>query len=607
MFHESCCSKSTGCKTFAAAADATWKSVAGPNRACRLDNGGNPDGDYDVVEVNEAEDIEKCKELCYSPKCYGVEFHEGGNGFLKRCELWKKKAEATKEVNGYQCFMKEITDLCDIGHVFSDGSLRSDAPTGCKKLTYFYDKLLFEEDLEVKLNVDYAPAFNNDPDPKIPNENSKLFMDIWTPLTIFHSDLRRPAIILVHGGHCRFGSKSEEIYQKYAKDFARRGWVAASIDYRLQSQDKKSCRTPGSIEAAGSDAKAAVRYFEANAERLMIDPDRIAIMGCSAGGRTSMYATFVEGSGVNRRPGSKWRNSQDNSNYPAKIAACVEMSADLYAPNEAYPVIKAKTDSGPKLMILHGAKDANEWTKCYVAENNYQQAVDAGIYAEKYITPEGGHCPGFNMDKIMNFLYEALSLEELDCGRSNSENITWKSVAGPNRACRLENSDEVNPDGNPDVVEVVKAEDIEKCKALCYSPKCYGVEFGEKNERCELWKKEAKATKEVNGYHCFVKDKKDRCDSDITWKSVAGPNRACRLENSDEINPDGNPDVVEVVKAEDIEKCKALCYSPKCYGVEFGEKNKRCELWKKEAKATKEVNGYHCFTKERTSTATQGC
>lgn len=299
-------------------------------------------------------------------------------------------------------YVKSSNLNCRIGHVFSDGSVRSEGPSGC---SCFYNKVFMESDVEYEWDVDFAPSFNEDPDPK--DVGKKLLMDLWKPPGSLGV---RPGIIIVHGGNCRSGSRKEG--REHAMDLARRGWVAATIDYRLLSTER-SCRTKGSIEAAGNDAKAAVRFLEANANKLLLDRNRIAIMGCSAGGRTSMYASYVRGNGIQ---GGTWRNSFDYSNYPANISACVEMSADLYAPQQHPPVI---TSHGPPLMILHGADDPNNATPCSVAEDNYRQALAAGIYAEKYIIP-GGHCPNFPMHKIINFLYKALSLKSLHCHCNNT-------------------------------------------------------------------------------------------------------------------------------------------------------------------------------------------
>jgi len=97
----------------------------------------------------------------------------------------------------------------------------------------------------------------------------------------------RPLAIWVHGGGFSGGTKSSPEIVDQATEFARKGYVTASIDYRVDSPGC-STATPGAsclqaIINATEDAQTAVRYFRANAATYGIDPGRIAIGGSSAG------------------------------------------------------------------------------------------------------------------------------------------------------------------------------------------------------------------------------------------------------------------------------------------------------------------------------------
>ena len=83
-----------------------------------------------------------------------------------------------------------------------------------------------------------------------------------------------PAVILVHGGAWITGNHKME--NPFAMELARRGYVAATIEYRLSNEAKY----PAQIH----DLKASVRWLRANARRYRIDPRRIAAVGASAGG-----------------------------------------------------------------------------------------------------------------------------------------------------------------------------------------------------------------------------------------------------------------------------------------------------------------------------------
>jgi len=96
-----------------------------------------------------------------------------------------------------------------------------------------------------------------------------------------HLDLFRPngngpfpAVIVVHGGAWITGNHA--MGNPFAIELARRGYVAATIEYRLSNEAKY----PAQIH----DLKAAVRWLRANAARYHIDANHIAAVGASAGG-----------------------------------------------------------------------------------------------------------------------------------------------------------------------------------------------------------------------------------------------------------------------------------------------------------------------------------
>jgi acetyl esterase/lipase len=107
----------------------------------------------------------------------------------------------------------------------------------------------------------------------------------------------RPLIIWVHGGGFSKGDKASPQTVDLATAFARRGFVAASINYRLSSGgcDAGLELDSGCTEAitdARADALDAVAFLRKNAATYGIDPDRIAIGGTSAGAITAVNVAF---------------------------------------------------------------------------------------------------------------------------------------------------------------------------------------------------------------------------------------------------------------------------------------------------------------------------
>ncbi len=134
-----------------------------------------------------------------------------------------------------------------------------------------------------------------------------LKLDVYAPAS--DTVTKRPVLIFVHGGGFVSGSKTGG---GVAPDFARRGYVGVSIDYRLKpppgcgGQATPACET--AALNAQHDAQAAVRWLRANASTYGIDPNRIAISGGSAGAVTSLLvATNSQDTGNSGNPGPSSR------------------------------------------------------------------------------------------------------------------------------------------------------------------------------------------------------------------------------------------------------------------------------------------------------------
>ena len=96
-------------------------------------------------------------------------------------------------------------------------------------------------------------------------------LDLYLPAT---PSGRRPLIILIHGGGWNAGDKRD--FGGQCREFVRRGYAAASLNYRLS----REAIWPAQIE----DCKAAVRWLRAHADADGLDPRRFVAGGHSAGG-----------------------------------------------------------------------------------------------------------------------------------------------------------------------------------------------------------------------------------------------------------------------------------------------------------------------------------
>ncbi len=89
---------------------------------------------------------------------------------------------------------------------------------------------------------------------------------------------RAPAVLMIHGGGWSGGDKRAGREINIGTNLALKGFVAMSIDYALSRNG--SVTWPQNLH----DCKTAVRWLRKNADRLQIDPDRIGVIGGSAGG-----------------------------------------------------------------------------------------------------------------------------------------------------------------------------------------------------------------------------------------------------------------------------------------------------------------------------------
>lgn len=95
----------------------------------------------------------------------------------------------------------------------------------------------------------------------------------------------RPGVLIVHGGYWKSGDKSDWRYT--ARKLAARGYAVFVANYRL---------IPARWPAQRADLTAALAYIKRNAHRWSLDPDRIVVVGSSAGGHLAAHlGTMGEG------------------------------------------------------------------------------------------------------------------------------------------------------------------------------------------------------------------------------------------------------------------------------------------------------------------------
>ena len=108
----------------------------------------------------------------------------------------------------------------------------------------------------------------------------------WNLLDVYYpagTSKPLPTIVSIHGGGYVYGSK--EIYRRYGMDMAKRGFAFVNFNYRLAPKWK--------FPAPLADTNAVLQWVRANARRYHLDPERIILVGDSAGAQlASQYAAI---------------------------------------------------------------------------------------------------------------------------------------------------------------------------------------------------------------------------------------------------------------------------------------------------------------------------
>lgn len=162
--------------------------------------------------------------------------------------------------------------------------------------SYRYTTTLFPSST-VASNVVYATApFINGPLHTVESSTTikNLLMDIYQPTG--DAFLLRPAIIFAHAGGFLTGNKSVDDMVALCDSLARKGYVAASIDYRqgFNLVGNTTLHSTRAVYRGLQDGRTAVRYLRANAALYGIDANKIYFIGSSAGSFIALHTIYLD-------------------------------------------------------------------------------------------------------------------------------------------------------------------------------------------------------------------------------------------------------------------------------------------------------------------------
>ena len=176
-----------------------------------------------------------------------------------------------------------------------------------------------------------------------------------------HGDTPRPAIVFIHGGGWRNGDKRAGAFLQPTIDYAAKGYVCITINYRMLDE--------APITACVEDVKNAVRWLRAHAEEYNIDPNRIGATGNSAGAHLSVMLALcppsagLEGDGPYR----------EHSSMVQAVAASATPTSFLIPMSERARQRKERARNGeaPQAQAPNSPQLESEETRAKISPMSY--------------------------------------------------------------------------------------------------------------------------------------------------------------------------------------------------------------------------------------------
>jgi acetyl esterase/lipase len=210
-------------------------------------------------------------------------------------------------------------------------------------------------------------------------DDARQQLDVYAPMNVQSA----PVIFFIYGGSWDSGDKAD--YRFAALAFAARGFVTVVADYRIGPQH----RFPRFIE----DGASALRWTRENIVHYGGDPDRIVIVGHSAGAYNAMMLAldrrYLDEAGVEFRAIRGVAGVAGPYNFlPFDVRESQEAFGKWPHPEATQPITYARGDA-PPLLLIHGARDTKVYTRNMTSLAAKIEA--AGGQVETKLYPQAAH------------------------------------------------------------------------------------------------------------------------------------------------------------------------------------------------------------------------
>ena len=296
-----------------------------------------------------------------------------------------------------------------------------------------------------------------------------LKMDLYFPNNKIDKIEKRPFILLIHGGGFYGGAREDMTYQ--SNEFAKRGFVVASMSYRLGFDQNVRGDLQKAVYRSQQDANTALNYISSQAKNLNINTSWVFIGGSSAGAITSLFTSYASQSEWNQvlpqfeSTLGSLESSEANKNITIKgiynfmgaVQPIVFTSGDLIPTISFHGELDKTVPIGESQFTGLGSKPIHEMlTKAGVCND---LTIVKGGYHDIYRSVEGQN---FNINRVANFF------KSLICDSCTSTMFTDEAI-------------KKDKDINYEVLSAIKEGNIQKLDGLIdinELDKCHNIQGG---------------------------------------------------------------------------------------------------------------------------------
>lgn len=269
---------------------------------------------------------------------------------------------------------------------------------------------------------------------------------------------KRPLVVLAYGGSFTAGIRESPDIINLCQTFTKRGFVTASIEYRLNTGTIDSATMLKQVVKAVQDAKAAIRYFykdAATTNTYRIDTNKIFMGGTSAGAFIGVHLGYLtDTAGIQQwmkeiiESQGDLEGNSGNPGYSSRVAGIINLAGAIgdtaWIKPGAVPMVSMHGNddgtvpycsdiisvSGNPLIMVDGSGTIKRRTSNLGITNRFYTWRDAGHvpYVDPRPTTEGPVYMDTTVWFVRDFLYEQMTGIRCDSALWATGNMTTPHV-----------------------------------------------------------------------------------------------------------------------------------------------------------------------------------